>query len=133
MKILLAGAYGQVGQELIRALSQRVPLSSIVCADLREPPSNVKVQVHETLDVLSRKQLYDLIDKHKINQVYCLAALLSATGEKDPLKTQQINMSALFNCLQAAREGKIQKLFWPSSIAAFGNNTPKRTPQFTIM
>jgi nucleoside-diphosphate-sugar epimerase len=93
----------------------------------------VKVEVHETLDVLSKKQLYELIDKHKINQVYCLAALLSATGEKDPLKTEQINMTALFNCLEAAREGKIQKLFWPSSIAAFGNNTPKRTPQFTIM
>jgi len=87
MKILLAGAYGQVGQELIRALSQRVALSSIVCADLRETPSNVKVAVDESLDVLSKKQLYDLIDKHKINQVYCLAALLSATGERDPLKT----------------------------------------------
>lgn len=99
MKILLAGAYGQVGQELIRALSLTTPLSNIICADVRPPPSNVTVQVHEQLDVLDRKQLYDIIDKHKIKQVYCLAALLSATGEKDPLRTEQINMSALFNCL----------------------------------
>ena len=133
MKVLLAGAYGQVGQELIRALSLRTPLKNIVCADLRGPPSSLKVEVHETLNVLDRQQLYSLIEKHKIDEVYCLAALLSATGEKDPLKTEQINMTALFNCLEAAREGKIKKIFWPSSIAAFGNNTPKRTPQFTIM
>lgn len=107
MKVLLAGAYGQVGQELIRALSTRLPLSSIICADVREPPSNVKVNVHETLDVLDRQQLYQIIEKHKVKQVYCLAALLSATGEKDPLLTEQINMSALFNCLEAARLGKI--------------------------
>lgn len=107
MKVLLAGAYGQVGQELIRALSLTMPLSNIICADLRPPPSNVKIQVHEQLDVLDRKQLYNIIDKHKVQQVYCLAALLSATGEKDPLLTEKINMAALFNCLEAAREGKI--------------------------
>ncbi len=89
--------------------------------------------VHETLNVLDRSQLYQLIEKHQVKQVYCLAALLSATGEKDPLLTEKINMSALFNCLEAAREGKIERLFWPSSIAAFGSNTPKRTPQLTIM
>jgi nucleoside-diphosphate-sugar epimerase len=133
MKVLLAGAYGQVGQELIRALSARLPLQNIICADLREPPANVRVAVHETLNVLDRNQLYQLIEKHQVKQVYCLAALLSATGEKDPLRTEQINMTALFNCLEAAREGKIERLFWPSSIAAFGSNTPKRTPQLTVM
>jgi nucleoside-diphosphate-sugar epimerase len=99
MKVLLAGAYGQVGQELIRALSTRLPLTSIICADLREPPANVHVAVHETLNVLDRQQLYQLIEKHQVQHVYCLAALLSATGEKDPLRTEQINMTALFNCL----------------------------------
>lgn len=99
MKILLAGAYGQVGQELLRALSAANPLSNIICADVRPPPSNVKVEVHEKLDVLNREQLYSIIEKHKIKEVYCLAALLSATGEKDPLFTEKMNMSALFNCL----------------------------------
>lgn len=61
MKVLLAGAYGQVGQELIRALSTRLPLQNIICADLREPPSNVHVAVHETLNVLDRNQLYQII------------------------------------------------------------------------
>lgn len=103
MKVLLAGAYGQVGQEIIRALSAKIGLSNIICADVRPPPSNVKVAVHETLDVLDRATLYSLIDKHKITEVYCLAALLSATGEVNPLRTEQINMTALFNCLEAAR------------------------------
>lgn len=133
MKILLAGAYGQVGQELIRALSKRYALSNIICADVREPPSNVKVEVHEHLNVLDRTDLEKIIKKHQVKQVYCLAALLSATGEKDPLKTEQINMNSLFNCLELARQGKFERLFWPSSIAAFGSNTPKRTPQLTIM
>lgn len=65
--------------------------------------------------------------------MYSLAALLSASGEVDPLKTQHINMTSLFNSLEAVREGKVKKLFWPSSIAAFGSNTPKKTPQVTIM
>lgn len=103
MKVLLAGAYGQVGQELIRALSARTALSNIICADLRGPPANVKVAVHEQLDVLDRQQLDRIIEKHQVTHVYCLAALLSATGEKDPLRTEQINMTALFNCLEAAR------------------------------
>ena len=64
MKVLLAGAYGQVGQELIRALSSRIPLSNIICADLREPPANIKVEVHETLNVVDRQQLYQIIEKH---------------------------------------------------------------------
>jgi nucleoside-diphosphate-sugar epimerase len=99
MKVLLAGAYGQVGQELIRALSARNSLSNIICADVREPPANVKVAVHETINILDRQQLDKLIEKHQVKHVYCLAALLSATGEKDPLLTEKINMTALFNCL----------------------------------
>jgi nucleoside-diphosphate-sugar epimerase len=99
MRVLLAGAYGQVGQELIRALSAKIGLNNVVCADLREPPSNVKVNIHEKLDILSKDQLAALCEKHKITEVYCLAALLSATGEKNPLTTEKINMTGLFNCL----------------------------------
>lgn len=80
MKVLLAGAYGQVGQELIRALSARIGSNNVICADLREPPSNVKVNIHETLNILQKNQLTAVCEKHKITEVYCLAALLSATG-----------------------------------------------------
>jgi len=67
MKVLLAGAYGQVGQELIRALSAKIGLNNVVCADLRLPPSNVKVNIHETLDILNKNQLTSVLEKHKIN------------------------------------------------------------------
>ena len=80
MKVLLAGAYGQVGQELIRALSIKIGPENIVCADLRAPPANVKVRIHEQLDILNKDQLYSIIKKHNITDLYCLAALLSATG-----------------------------------------------------
>lgn len=66
MKILLAGAYGQVGQELYRALSAIIPANQIVCADVRPPPANIKVQIHETINVLDKKAFDDLLQKHKI-------------------------------------------------------------------
>jgi nucleoside-diphosphate-sugar epimerase len=70
-----------------------------------------------------------LLGKYQITDVYCLTALLSASGEVNPRRTDELNMGALFNCLEAARNNKIKKLFWPSSIAAFGSNCPKNTPQ----
>ena len=88
---------------------------------------------HEHLDALDKSAIEQLVTKYDVGEVYCLAALLSATGEIDPLKTEKINMTALFNVLELAREGKIKKLFWPSSIACMGPNTPKDSPQYTIM
>ncbi len=132
-KILLNGAYGQVGQELIRALSKRIGMQNIVCSDLKEPPSHLGVVHHEHLNALDKPAIEHVIEKYNIDEVYSLAALLSATGEIDPLKTEKINMTGLFNVLELAKEGKIKKLFWPSSIAALGSNTPKKSPQYTIM
>lgn len=97
--ILIVGAYGQVGQELIRALKLKSGIGKIVCADIRQPPSHLSIDIHETIDALDKAALYHLLEKHEITDLYSLAALLSATGEIDPLRTEQINMKGLFNCL----------------------------------
>lgn len=133
MKTLILGAYGQVGQELIMALSKRIGMGNIVCADLKEAPSNLGVQIHETVDATDEKRVESIIRNHNVKQIYCLTALLSATGEVNPMVTEHINMKSLFNCLEAARKFSIDRMFWPSSIAAFGDDTPKITPQDTIM
>ena len=131
-KVLISGAYGQLGLELYRALSLKIGPGNIICTDLRPPPANIQVKHHYTLDALNKDALFDFLKKHQITEIYSLAALLSATGEINPLLTQKINMDALFNTLEAGREGLVKKIFWPSSIAAFGDNSPKRCPQLTI-
>jgi len=98
-KILLSGAYGQVGLELYRALSLKLGPDNIICTDVRPPPPNFQPRHHQILDALDREALFRLIKKHQITEIYSLAALLSATGENNPLLTQKINMDALFNCL----------------------------------
>ena len=125
MKVLIIGAYGQVGQELVRAMMMRMRPQDIFCADIRDPPASFKPPNHLLLDALNKEAIYSVIRKHKISQIYCLTALLSARGEQNPLMTDQINMHALFNTLEAARELNLDKVFWPSSIAAFGDDTPK--------
>lgn len=129
MKTLIMGAYGQVGIELIRALSSRIGAHNIVCSDIREPPSHLKVPIHETVNSIDPQAVDAVIKKHQIQVVYCLPALLSATGEINPMVTEQINMRSLYNCLEAAKRKEITRMFWPSSIAAFGPDTPKKTPQ----
>lgn len=133
MKVLILGAYGQVGQELFMALSRRIGASNIVCADIKEPPQNLGVEIHEKVNAVSQEDVENVIQKHNVKQIYCLTALLSATGEVNPMLTEQINMKALFNCLEASRKFHLDRMFWPSSIAAFGLDTPKNTPQETIM
>lgn len=81
------------------------------------------------MNSVDTKAVQDVIQQYKVNEVYCLSALLSASGEVNPLNTEQINMKTLYNCLEACRKFKVDKLFWPSSIAAFGPDTPKDTPQ----
>ena len=132
-RILICGAYGQVGQELIRFFSKRIGMERLVCTDLHPPPKHLGIVHHEILNALDKDGIESIIQKYEVEQVYSLAALLSATGEIDPLKTQHINMTSLFNVLELAREGKIKRLFWPSSIAALGDNSPKTAPQATIM
>lgn len=98
-KVLISGAYGQVGLELYRALSLKIGAENIICTDVRPPPTNVQVKHHYILDALNKEQFFNFLKEHKITEVYSLAALLSATGEVNPLLTQKINMDALFNTL----------------------------------
>jgi nucleoside-diphosphate-sugar epimerase len=136
-RILIIGANGQIGSELVSALAQKHGAANVIASDISA--DNLYGAARYTqLDVLSRDSLAKLVADEGITQVYQLAALLSATGEKAPLKAWTLNMDGLLNILEIARErgeaGKPLKVFWPSSIAAFGPNTPaENTPQYTVM
>jgi nucleoside-diphosphate-sugar epimerase len=131
-QILVIGSSGQIGTELVARLREINGSSRVIAADLRPAITNEEGPYIQ-LDVLNREQLASLFSKHSISQVYLLAAMLSATGEKHPLKAWDLNMNGLFNLLEAQREGHFKQLFWPSSIAVFGPSTPKsNTPQLTI-
>jgi len=131
-KILILGAGGQLGKELADALSKSYGTQNIILSDIK-PIENASFPT-EIVDVLEPKQIIHVIQKHQITQIYHLAAILSATGEKNPLLAWNINMNGLINVLDVAVDLGIEKVFWPSSIAAFGPNTPNvQTPQFCIM
>lgn len=134
-KTLIIGASGQIGIELTMALRAKYGIDQIVPADIRKPDIAVFNEgPFEILDVLDKEGLIRVVEKHHIAYVYQLAALLSATSEKYPEKAWDLNMNGLFNILEIAKAGKIERVFWPSSIAAFGPNTPAdNTPQYTIM
>lgn len=130
--ILIIGANGQIGLELAESLRNIYGQNNVVAADIK-PLSNPD-GIYEQLDVLDRERMYSLIKKYNITQVYLLAALLSATAEQKPKAAWNLNMEGLFNVLDAAKEGLIKKVYWPSSIAVFGPTTPRiNTPQYTIM
>lgn len=132
-KILVIGAGGQIGTELVTALRKQFGTDSTIASDLNEPkiPSE---GAFEQLDVMDMSRLRAVVEKHQITEVYQLAALLSATAEKNPDFAWKLNMEGLFNVLNLAKEGTIKKVFWPSSIAVFGPTTPRtNTPQYTIM
>jgi nucleoside-diphosphate-sugar epimerase len=132
-KVLVIGAGGQIGTELLEKLNEIHGSSNVVAADLHNSPAFAN-NAYEKLDVLDKVNLHNIVKKHQINQVYLLAALLSATAEKNPLFAWQLNMDGLFNILDLAKEKIIDKVYWPSSIAAFGPTTPKEnTPQYTVM
>ena len=136
-RILVIGANGQIGSELIDALTATHGADNVIAADIA-PRSVFGVERYETVDVLDAARVKDIVERYDITQVYQLAALLSVTGEQAPLKAWTLNMNGLLNILEIARErgeaGKPLKVFWPSSIAAFGPNTPaEATPQYTIM
>lgn len=132
-KILVIGSSGQLGMELTIALSNIYGEANIVAADLHKPSGDETHPIFEHLDVIEKKHLAEIINKHKITQVYHLAAILSATGEKHPGLAWRVNIEGLMNVLDVSRDLKINKVYWPSSIAVFGPNTPKEnTPQHTI-
>ncbi|MFA9274775.1 MAG: NAD-dependent epimerase/dehydratase family protein [Candidatus Aquirickettsiella gammari] len=136
-RILVIGANGQIGSELVDALAAQHGAENVIAADI-SPASLYGAKIYEVVDVLNTERLAEIHDKYEITQVYQLAALLSATGEKAPLKAWTLNMDGLLNILELARirgeAGKPLKVFWPSSIAAFGPNTEAvNTPQYTVM
>lgn len=136
--ILVIGSAGQLGTELVEALRVIHGQSNVIASDMKEAsqvnPVLTQTGPYETLDVLDKTRLAELITKYKPKQVYHLAALLSATAEKNPKFAWQLNMDGLFNVLDAAIEYKIGKVYWPSSIAVFGPNTPpNNTPQHCVM
>ena len=133
MRILIIGANGQIGTELAQVLADDHGNDAVVSSDLA-PSGRVPQLRHEQLDVTDRGALAAAVEKHRITQIYHLAAALSASGEKAPQWAWQLNMSGLLNVLEVARAARLERVFWPSSIAAFGPTTPPdATPQKTVM
>lgn len=133
-KILLTGAGGQLGSELTQGLCSIYGVDNVIASDIKEPTGILKEGRFEMLDVMQKDKLVEILKAHEITQVYHLAALLSATGEKNPRRAWELNMESLLFVLEAAQELKLDKIYWPSSIAAFGPNTPRdNTPQDTVM
>lgn len=134
-KILVIGAGGQIGTELVVALREKHGTDTVFAADLKENPSEVLSNgPYIQMDVLNKEFVREFIISHQFDEVYLLAALLSATAEKNLEFAWKLNMESLFTILDLAKEGHIKKIFWPSSIAVFGPTTPKdNTPQYTVM
>lgn len=134
-RILIIGASGQIGTELTARLREIYPAHKVIASDIREGDDELMQRgPFEILDATDYSAIEDVVIRHEISEVYQMAAMLSATGEKFPMKAWDLNMNSLFNVLRLAKEGKIEKVFWPSSIAVFGPTTPKEnTPQRTIM
>lgn len=131
--ILVIGSSGQIGTELVEELRKMYGNDNVVASDIKTPQQE-QSGPFEIVDILNKEQLLSIVKKYQVTQVYLLAALLSATAEKNPEFGWQLNMESLFNVLNLAKEGIIKKVYWPSSIAVFGPTTPRvNTPQLTIM
>lgn len=130
-KILVIGSMGQIGTELVDALRMKNGEKNVLSADLKPNPTD---PYYVELNALDKDKIFEVVKKENITEIYLLAALLSATAEKNPAFAWELNMNSLFHVLNLAKEGHIKKIYWPSSIAVFGPTTPRiNTPQFTIM
>ena len=134
-KILVIGAGGQIGTELVLELRKRHGVNHVIAADVKEECTDaLKDGPYVKMDVLDKEMVQSYIRTERPDDVYLLAALLSATAEKHPEFAWKLNMEGLFTILDLAKEGAIKKIFWPSSIAVFGPTTPRvDTPQYTVM
>jgi len=134
-KILVIGASGQIGVELTLALRKIYGNANVVASDLREENELLKGSgPYVSLDVMNKEMLHVQVIRQNVTQIYLLAAILSATGEKNPNLAWNLNMQGLLNVLDIAREEQIRKVYWPSSIAVFGPTSPKQNcPQQTVI
>lgn len=134
-KILVIGASGQIGVELTLELRRLYGGSNVIASDLREENDLLKgTGPYVSLDVMHKEMLHVQVIRQNITQIYLLAAILSATGEKNPNLAWNLNMQSLLNVLDIAKEEKLNKVFWPSSIAVFGPTSPKKNcPQQTVI
>ena len=134
-KILVIGASGQIGVELTLALRKIYGNANVVASDLREENDLLKgTGPYVSMDVMNKEMLHVQVIRQNITQIYLLAAILSATGEKNPNLAWSLNMQSLLNVLDIAKEEKIHKVYWPSSIAVFGPTSPKKNcPQQTVI
>ncbi|MDG1161214.1 MAG: NAD-dependent epimerase/dehydratase family protein [Flavobacteriaceae bacterium] len=133
--ILVLGASGQIGSELIEKLRTVYGSAHVVASDIRNgPPSLMNSGPFEIIDATDKEAIFAIVKKYNVTQIYLLAAMLSATGEKFPQKAWDLNMTSLLAVLDLAKDKHINQVFWPSSIAVFGATSPKiHTPQKTIM
>jgi nucleoside-diphosphate-sugar epimerase len=130
-KILVIGSMGQIGTELVEALRLKNGEKNVLSADIKPNPAD---PYYVELNALDKDKIFEVVKKENITEIYLLAALLSATAEKNPAFAWDLNMNSLFHVLNLAKEGHIKKIYWPSSIAVFGPTTPRvNTPQYTIM
>ncbi len=134
-KILVIGASGQIGVELTLELRRIYGGANVIASDLREENELLKgTGPYVSLDVMNKEMLHVQVIRQNITQIYLLAAILSATGEKNPALAWHLNMQSLLNVLEIAKEENLQKVYWPSSIAVFGPSSPKKNcPQQTII
>jgi nucleoside-diphosphate-sugar epimerase len=134
-KILIIGACGQIGSELTFKLRSIYGEENVIASDISySNPDIVNTGIFEIVDAQDYSSVKICVEKHHIDTVYLMAAMLSATGEKYPMKAWDLNMTSLFHVLNLARAKFIKKIFWPSSIAVFGTTTPTEyTPQYTVM
>ncbi len=135
-KILVTGATGQIGSELVLELRKKYGGENVVAVGHNRKPSDKLFSggPYESIDVSDKTSIEKAVKKHGVDTIYHLAALLSATGEQNPQLAWTVNMNSLYYVLEIAREQKLAKIFWPSSIAAFGPTAPRNnTPQDTIL
>lgn len=132
--ILIIGASGQIGTELTLKLREVKGSDIVIASDIREGSDELMGSgSFEIIDATNKESILQIINKYNVSEVYLMAAMLSVTAEKYPDKAWDLNMNSLFNVLNLAKEKHINKVFWPSSIAVFGNTTPRiETPQNTI-
>ena len=129
---LIIGSEGQLGTELSRFLSNKYDSDSIILTDIREESKSELI--YHKLDAINYKELELIVKRYDIEEIYHLAAILSAKGEENPKMTWDLNMSSLFNVLELAKNKIVKKVFWPSSISVFGHTSPKNnTNQFCVM